>query len=111
MNADEALKIVYHESFDLDGIVTETRGGKLPAPERMKALHDALTVMFHHLQSSDTLDRRLANALFGLSFHVESNVANLHRHTQSVPQDFFDNSLMPLLLLIESIFENEWMLD
>ena len=50
MDKDEALKIICHESFDLEGIVTETRGGILPSFERMQELHEALTVMFHELR-------------------------------------------------------------
>ena len=74
MNPTEALALVIHEGTSADGMVVETRAGIDPGVTRVRRLHEALVVLAAELAQATTLDRRLANALYGLSFHLSATL-------------------------------------
>jgi hypothetical protein len=81
-------------------MVVETRGGTDPGKERVRRLRDALEVVAAGLAGKSQISRKLANALYGLSFHMSETLG----HWKSVP---WDEEYSEVLELIEEIFEGD----
>lgn len=100
MNLTEALTLVIHEGTAADGIVVETRAAMDPGMARVRRLLEALRVLTPSLADEKALDRRLANALYGLSFHLSTTLE------QWQPCDWI-NEYTEILEEIEAIFAGE----
>ena len=98
MNSAEAFAVVVREGTADDGMVIEMRAGIDPGQQRVRRLCDALAILVDETASDSTLDRNLANALYGLSFHMSETL----NHCQSC--DWIPDYTVALSR-IESIFE------
>jgi hypothetical protein len=111
MTPGEARQLILNEGIGERGIVVLIRMGDDPGPERMQRLLDALRVQFTELGDSQTIDRQLAYALFGLANHVEANINSWITQGRKWPDRLVDRELPELLMAVESIFCGEWMGD
>jgi len=109
MDYESARQLVLTEGSGPEGIVVSVRMGSIPATERMQPLLAALECVFHQLQGSTEIDRDLANALFGLSFHVQGDIDGRISRNIETRDGFLDNEMVRMFLLVESIFEDEAM--
>jgi hypothetical protein len=98
MDFAQALKLVIREGTAVDGMVVETRAGIDPGTDRVCRLRDALAIVMSETSNDSQLDRQLANALFGLSFHM-SETLNHWKQCDWVSE------YTVILSNIESIFE------
>ncbi len=97
------IDLVFHEAFDESGIELEARLGKCPSTERLTSLSAALANVAATMEGEDTIDRRLATALFGLSFHFEASMAAI-RDVRDVADDV-DAAILELFDVIEQFFD------
>jgi hypothetical protein len=100
MTESEAFDLIVFEGTDADGMVVQVRCAIDPGPKRMSRLKEALALLEPCLRGSPTLDRRLANALYGLSFHMSASLA-AWKHWQ-----WYD-AYFEILGWIEAIFEGD----
>ena len=68
-------------------------------------------VVYRNLQGPGVIDRELANALHGLTFHIQGDIDGMLERGIVVSDRFISNELVRMLLMVESILEDEWMLD
>jgi hypothetical protein len=98
MDSEQAFAIVIREGSGENGMVVETRSGIDPGVERVRELECALEVVARVIDSDATIDRALANALYGLSFHMSETL----NHWQ---QCDWISKYTVILSKIEAIFE------
>ena len=111
MSPQEAVSIILQEGTGDEGLVVGVRMGTIPNSERMARLLAALETVFHDLHGRQAIDRRLALALFALSFHIQGDVDGMLGRQQAIREEFVGDEMVRMFLLIESIFEDEWLLD
>ena len=111
MNIDDARRLVLTEGMGPDGMVVAIRTGNLPSSERVEQLLVALESLYHGLHGQDSISRDLANALHGLTFHIQGEIHAMLCRGTAIRAGFIDDELVRLFLLAESILEDEWMLD
>ncbi len=111
MNYEKARALVAVEAHEEQGLVSVLRQGEFPASKRMENLLEALQAVFQYLQGHNVLDRKLADGLFGIGFHVEGQIDALIDKGVTIPSRFLEHQLMRLFLMIESIFADKWLLD
>src|SRR5687767_12074921 len=109
MTPAEARQLILSEGIGEQGIVVLTRMGNDPGPARMHRLLEALYVEFTELGDSQTIDRELAYALFGLANHVEANVNSWMSRGAKWPDRLAERDLPELLMAVESILAGEWL--
>lgn len=107
MNAQEARKRVIEEGSGEEGIAVAIRMGVIPDSDRMAGLLESLEEIFSQSRGDASLDRELANALFGLAFHVQGEVDAMLSRGSELRESFIDDELVRMFLLIESIFEDD----
>ena len=98
MTPDEAIERVIFEGIDSDGMVVSVRAGSDPGRNRVNELFRALRIVEMNLRGDPVLDRKLAFALNGLTFHMSANV----EHWQNC--EWIDDYVR-ILNVIDSIFE------
>ena len=74
MELDDAYALIVHEGTSGEGMVVEVRAGVDPGVQRVIRLRDALAVVADSIGDDPAIDRQLANALFGLSFHMSASL-------------------------------------
>ncbi|EKV01493.1 hypothetical protein Lepto7375DRAFT_3664 [Leptolyngbya sp. PCC 7375] len=111
MEFDAARQIVLAEGMGENGIVVSVRMGDIPSSDRMAPLLTALETVYRNLQGQNTIDRDLANALHGLTFHIQGDINGMLGRGITIPKRFIADEMVRLFLLAESILEDEWMLD
>lgn len=111
MDLQDAEKLVIEEGTDESGLVVAVRMGDIPDSARMGRLLDALEAVFHGHRGKSTLERELANALFGLSFHIQGEIDGRLSRSVDTREAFIHDEMVRMFLLIESIFEDEEMFE
>jgi len=111
MDFDQARQLVVTEGVGEDGIVVAIRMGDIPSGSRMAPLLTGLEVIYQHLHGHHEIDRELANALFGLTFHVQGEIDGMISSGTEIPDTFIEDEMVRMFLLVESILEDEWMLE
>ena len=107
MNVDQARQLVLKEATSEDGMLVSARMSVMPDRESTLQLAAALEAIFTAIQDEATLDRRLANALFSLSFHLQNEVGSWQRQGSKLREELLSDELPQIYLIIESIFEDE----
>ncbi len=79
MKLSEALAIIILEGIEENGMVIETRVGIDPGKDRISKLGEALDVVAETTAEDSQIDRKLANALHGLSFHMSETLNHWQR--------------------------------
>lgn len=97
---EQALKRVIFEGADSDGMVVEVRAGNNPGRERVNELFQALKTVEMNLRGDYVLDRKLAFALYGLTFHMSASLEGWEKC------EWIDDYVR-ILNVIESIFEGD----
>jgi len=98
MDLEKALEIIIREGTAIDGLVCEARLGIDSGEDRVKQLLQALRVVAAALATDTHLDRKLANALYGLSFHLDASISRW-KHCSWI------DHYTEILSEIESLFE------
>ena len=110
MNIGEARSLLFFEGYNRNGIVIASRMFEFPNALRIKALSKALEQIFLHYKEIDKIERNIVNALFGISFHVQSSIEAAIEQKVEVPERFLEEILI-VYLMVESIFENKWLVS
>jgi len=110
MNFEEARNLLLFEGNARNGIVAASRMCNFPNTLRVEVLCEALEEIFLHYKEIDQVDKTIANALFGISFHVQSNIEAANEQRAEIPESFLEEILI-VYILVESIFENKWLLN
>lgn len=98
MNPEQALELVIFEGTHIDGMVVGVRSGDDPGRERVQKLYQALMIVERSLRGESSLDRNLAYALYGLTYHMDPTM----KYWQDA--EWFDDYVR-ILDVIESIFD------
>ena len=98
MTPAQAFERVVFEGTNIDGMVVQVRTGCDPDPLRVEELLHALIVVEQNIRGETTLDRKLAAALNGLTFHMS---ASLDHWEFCAWMDGY----VQILAVIESIFD------
>ncbi len=109
MNIEEAKNLLLFEGNAPNGIVVASRIFEFPNVLRIEVLSEALEQIYLHYKSIDQIDRNIARALFNISFHVQSNIEAAIEQKVEVPEDFLEDILI-VYVIVESIFENKWLI-
>ncbi len=110
MNIEEARSLLLFEGSAPNGIVVATRVFEFPNVLRIEVLSEALEQIFIHYREIDQIEKNIANALFAVSFHVQSNIEAAIEQQIEVPERFLEEILI-VYILVESIFENKWLVS
>ncbi len=111
MTEPEAKEILTYESSSSAGIVVSVRMGNDPGPERFDRVLAALRVVYDSLGDSQSIDRRLAYALFGLANYAEAEISSWEARGKKWRPRLLEVELPNLLLAVESVFSGEWIGD
>lgn len=111
MDFDDAKSLALAEGSGEQGLCVDLRMGRIPTPQRMARLLRALEVIYQPLCGSQTIDRRLAGALYGLAFHVQGEIDQMLAGGHVIPEAFIEHDMVKMFLLVESVLTDEWMLD
>lgn len=98
MNPEQALELVIFEGTHIDGMVVGVRSGDDPGQERVEKLYQALRIVEVSVQGDSSLDRNLAAALNGLTFHMSASLEDWQNC------DWIDDYVR-ILAVSESIFD------
>lgn len=98
MTPEQALELVIFEGTNIEGMVVGVRSCDDPGPERVQKLYQALLIVERSLQGESSLDRNLANALNGLTFHMSASLEGWQNCD-------WINDYVRILAVIESIFD------
>ena len=107
MEIDEAQKLILDEGLGEDGIVVAIRMGDIPSFDRMNQLLIALETIYISLKGQKMIDRNLALAFHGLTFHIQGNIDNMLDRGIHIPETFIQDTMVRMFLIIESILEDE----
>jgi hypothetical protein len=102
MNFEQAKALIEHECFK--GVAYTSRHGEYPDRARFGEILEALRVIHHELRGHDTIDRKLASALFVISDQVQGNMSGAHE--KGIKIDFSYEQFFELNRLISAIFED-----
>ena len=107
----DARELVLKEGLGEEGIVAAVRMGNIPSSDRMSPLLASLEVVYRDLHGRGVIDRELANALHGLTFHIQGDINGMLDRGIAVSDRFISDELTRMFLMVESILEDKWMLD
>lgn len=108
MSPTEARERILDEAIGLDGLVVALRMGEDPGPERMARALEAIRVLFADLRGAVSIDRRLADALFGLAYHGERQIESWRRQGLAWRPELVDREMPALAMAAASVFADEW---
>ena len=74
----------------------------------MKAITDAVRVVFDALKGQTVIDRRLAYALFAIAYYTDTQITDWMAKGRSFREDLFDPEVLQLVMAVESVFCDEW---
>lgn len=108
MTPSEARERILDEAFGPDGLIVALRMGEDPGPERMARTLEAIRVLFADLRGAGAIDRRLADALFGLAYYGDLQVESWRRQGRSWRTELVDREMPALAMAVASVFADEW---
>ena len=108
MTFEEARDLVLQEGLGESGLPVCARMGEDPGSARMKAITDAVRVVFDGLRGQTAIERRLAYALFGIGYYMDTQISSWIAKGRSFREDLFDPEVLQLTMAIESVFCDEW---
>lgn len=101
MNFEQAKALIEYES--LKGVAYTSRHGHYPDSSRFDEILKALRVIHHELRHQQTIDRKLAAALFVINDQVQGNMAGAH--AKGIKIDFSAEDYVQINQLLYAIFE------
>jgi len=107
MTIDDAISLVFKEAFDEDGLVVELRSGADPGRDRVSRLLQALAVLFDSNQGNKVLERRLAGALFGIAYSIQT-ITGTPTPSKRWSTQFMNVERDQICSAVESIFYDQW---
>lgn len=110
MTFAEATTLILHEGLEMDGIAVLVHAGDDPGRDRVRTLIAALRVAYEGLRGRSQVDRRLAYALFALSFGVQGTLAGEHR-SREWSEELLTQEQYQLGMAVEGIFADAWQVD
>jgi hypothetical protein len=75
MTPQAAVELICKEALECDGFIVELRAGNDPGRERVSQLLSAITIIFDSVRGETALDRKIAAALFGIAYGIETITA------------------------------------
>jgi hypothetical protein len=107
MTVEDSTSLIMKEAFDEDGLVVGLRAGADPGSDRVSRLLQALKVLFDSNSGKSMLDRRLAGALFGIAYSIQS-ITCTRTPANSWSKEFMEIERDQICCAVESVFYDQW---